>query len=146
MNYKFRLEKLLELKIKNEESLKLEMSEYLNKINIKKNQIDSIKEKIYYSKNNKCNSNFSYDLKNYISYINYLESKLLEEQKNLNILEKELDKIKEQLINASKERKVIENLKEKSYYDYLLEINKIESKNNDEMAIINYFKKNGGII
>lgn len=146
MNYKFKLEKLLELKIKNEDSLKIKFSECLNKIIIKKNQIDNIKEKIYYSKNNKYNTNFSYDLKNYISYINYLENKLLEEQKNLNVLEIELDKIKEQLINASKERKVLENLKEKSYNEYLHEINKIESKNNDEMAIINYFKKNGGII
>ncbi|WP_291964884.1 flagellar export protein FliJ [Caloramator sp.] len=146
MNYKFKLEKLLELKLKREDSLKLEVSEYLNKIKIKKDQIENIKEKINFSKNNKINSAFSYDLKNYISYINYLESKLIEEQKNLIILENELEKIKEQLINATKERKVLENLKEKSYNEFLSELNKIENKIIDEMAIINYFKKNGGII
>ncbi|SHE35605.1 MULTISPECIES: flagellar export protein FliJ [Caloramator] len=146
MNYKFKLEKLLELKCKREDSLKLEMSEYLNKIKIKKDHIENIKEKINFSKNNKINSAFSYDLKNYISYINYLESKLIEEQKNLIILENELEKIKEQLINATKERKVLENLKEKSYNEFLSELNKIENKIIDEMAIINYFKKNGGII
>ncbi|WDC83936.1 flagellar export protein FliJ [Caloramator sp. mosi_1] len=143
MNYKFRLEKLLDLKIKAEDSLKVQMSECLNKIKAKKEQIQIIKDKITFSKNNTFNSCYSYDLKNYISYINLLESKLIEEQNKLNILEQELENIKEQLMNATKERKVLENLKEKSYDEFLFEIRKSENKVIDEMAIINYFKKNG---
>ncbi|WDC85856.1 flagellar FliJ family protein [Caloramator sp. mosi_1] len=59
------------------------------------------------------------------------------------MLEQELENIKEQLMNATKERKVLENLKEKSYDEFLFEIRKSENKVIDEMAIINYFKKNG---
>ncbi len=138
--FKFRLEKLLNIK-KGEEkklkgeffSLKRELIDIIEKIDSKNNEIESA---FYISK-----EETSKDIRMFEKwqrYIYLLKQQRVELTKLKNIKGKEVEKKKSELLEKIKERKSLEILREKKYLDYLKELNREEQNFIDEINTSRY--------
>ena len=73
----------------------------------------------------------------------YLFKQKIEEriEKQIELIEKtkeELEVLRQELLEAQKDRKIMENLKERDYNSYKEELMRIEQKELDEVAVLRY--------
>ena len=138
--YKFRLQKLLDIRKDNEENSKLKFKEAQSEKNVVEAQLNSLKENYKIHRNiNSDESIIHQKIKqNYLNAINFAitETKVVLEDKD-NILEQKRENLKRCQI----EKKTVEILKEKHVSDFLKEQNLIEQKTNDEFALYAFIRK-----
>ncbi len=140
--FKFKLEKLLKIRKKEEEdlgnlyALKLKEIEKekinLNKIKEEENKIkkDKIKKKLIASE--------LVQLQNYLIALKKRENEQIFKIKEL---ENEAENLKNQLLEARKRRKILETLKERQYLKYLQNEKLADQKTIDEIGVIRHLKK-----
>ncbi len=80
----------------------------------------------------------SQDFIDYEKYIVFLENKKTEQQKKICEAKSVVELEREKLIDATKNRKVLERLKEKGMKKYLLDVNRLEQIELDEIAVLKY--------
>ncbi|PBH71794.1 flagellar export protein FliJ [Clostridioides difficile] len=138
-NFKFRLQKVLDLKVKDEEEIKMEFA----KIQQKKIDIETILENLEsnYSKYSISKNNDSIqNQKITINYLLALNNSIMDLSEELDKSTNELEKARKQLISKQIERKSLEKLKEKKYGQYYKEENLKEQNTNDEFASMSYLR------
>nr|WP_095891785.1 flagellar export protein FliJ [Clostridioides difficile] len=138
-NFKFRLQKVLDLKIKDEEEIKMEFAKIQQKkIDIETNleNLESNYSKYSISKNNDNVQN----QKITINYLLALNNSIMDLSEELDKSTNELEKARKQLISKQIERKSLEKLKEKKYGQYYKEENLKEQNTNDEFASMSYLR------
>ncbi|HDF2750083.1 TPA: flagellar export protein FliJ [Clostridioides difficile] len=138
-NFKFRLQKVLELKIKDEEEIKMEFAKIQQKkIDIESNleNLESNYSKYSISKNNDSVQN----QKITINYLLALNNSIMDLSEELDKSTNELEKARKQLISKQIERKSLEKLKEKKYGQYYKEEQLKEQSTNDEFASMSYLR------
>lgn len=135
--FQFRMENILSVREKLEEKRKQEYTDAFNKL---QKEIE-LKQLLI----NKSNSIFSdlrkkmlesISLKEIIisnNYVDFLKSKIIEQEQNVLAASKYAEKKRQELIEASKQKKMLEKLKEKYWLEYLNDINKEEQKSIDEI-------------
>ncbi len=145
---KFSLEPVLEYKKQVEEKQIRELTEAKNSFNIAYKKLMTLREilksaKEEFSKKNKkgikCSERTLYVnyLSNLDDIIEFQQQVVGKEQKNVN------DKLK-MVIEASKNKKILEELKKKELTDYYKWINKLEAKTMDEIAVQKYSNNKEG--
>ena len=138
-NFKFKLEKVLDMKIRKEEESKKEHAKALKeKIDIE-NELKDLNDK-YIKYSNMNNVNDIVKRKVISSYLSSLclriDEKHLElEEKQLTLKEKQKDLIEKQV-----ERKSLEKIKEKKYKEFKKEQDLKEQIKNDEYALQSYMR------
>ena len=138
-NFKFRLQKVLDLKVKDEEEIKMEFAKIQQKkIDIEPNleNLESNYSKYSISKNNDSIQN----QKITINYLLALNNSIMDLSEELDKSTNELEKARKQLISKQIERKSLEKLKEKKYGQYYKEENLKEQNTNDEFASMSYLR------
>ena len=80
----------------------------------------------------------SQDFMEYDKYIFFLENKKIEQHKKICEAKSVVELEREKLIDATKNRKVLERLKEKGMKRYLLDIDRLEQIELDEIAVLKY--------
>ena len=138
-NFKFRLQKVLDLKIKDEEEIKMEFAKIQQKkIDIETNleNLESNYSKYSIGKNNDSVQN----QKITINYLLALNNSIMDLSEELDKSTNELEKARKQLISKQIERKSLEKLKEKKYGQYYKEENLKEQNTNDEFASMSYLR------
>ena len=138
-NFKFRLQKVLDLKIKDEEEIKMEFA----KIQQKKIDIETSLENLEsnYSKYSIGKNNDSVqNQKITINYLLALNNSIMDLSEKLDKSTNELEKARKQLISKQIERKSLEKLKEKKYGQYYKEEQLKEQSTNDEFASMSYLR------
>ncbi|HBF7898141.1 flagellar export protein FliJ [Clostridioides difficile] len=138
-NFKFRLQKVLDLKIKDEEEIKMEFAKIQQKkIDIETNleNLESNYSKYSISKNNDSIQN----QKITINYLLALNKSIMDLSEELDKSTNELEKARKQLISKQIERKSLEKLKEKKYGQYYKEEQLKEQSTNDEFASMSYLR------
>ncbi|NJA36138.1 flagellar export protein FliJ [Clostridioides difficile] len=138
-NFKFRLQKVLDLKVKDEEEIKMEFAKIQQKkIDIETNleNLESNYSKYSISKNNDSIQN----QKITINYLLALNKSIMDLSEELDKSTNELEKARKQLISKQIERKSLEKLKEKKYGQYYKEENLKEQNTNDEFASMSYLR------
>lgn len=138
-NFKFRLQKVLDLKMKDEEEIKMEFAKIQQKkIDIETNleNLENNYSKYSISKNNDSIQN----QKITINYLLALNNSIMDLSEELDKSTNELEKARKQLIDKQIERKSLEKLKEKKYGQYYKEENLKEQKTNDEFASMSYLR------
>jgi len=80
----------------------------------------------------------SKDFMDYKKYIESLENKKIQQHKIICKVESGVEREREKLIEATKNRKVLDRLKEKGMKKYLLDINRLEQNELDEIAVLKY--------
>lgn len=137
--FKFRLEKVLDMKLRKEEESKVEHAKAL------KAKVDVQNELDYLNSKYKQYSDM-HDIEDVVkrkiisNYLNSLYSSIEETKKILDEKQKILDEKQKDLIQRQVERKSIEKLKEKELNAYKREIDLKEQTQNDEYALQSYVR------
>ncbi len=139
MAYRFKLQVLLEYRRRVEEGLQIELSRILaNLENAKQVLFSCQREKAYYEEELARKESKEITLHESIMYRDYLRgirNKIKLQRERITAIRGELDKKQAELLTATKQRKVMEKLKEKQGKKFLEEVQRKEGMFIDEVAI-----------
>lgn len=137
--YKFRLQKLLELREeKEEESKRLFSESQNNKIKTEKD-LQELKDKYESYRGIKPGEDVIYQ-KVKRNYLYAIDAGIKSTEKELVIRERELEKRRNDLKEKQIERKTVATLKDKQYTSYVKEQDRLEVIDIDEIALYAYMK------
>ena len=139
--YKFRLQKLLDIRKDIEEKSKLKFKEAQREKNLVEDQLNTLKEKYKTHRDIDAYESVVHQKikQNYLNALNLAidETSVLLEDKG-----KILDEKREELKQCQVEKRTVEILKEKQKNAFLKEQNMIEQKTNDEFALYAFIRNN----
>lgn len=142
--FSFRLQPVLNLRLQTEENLKNELGKAIQLLELEKQKLSGLETEmnelvdVFNKKTKKTTVRKLIEVKEYLSL---LDSKIKRQKENVNSAMLNVDKIREELLKAVKERKILEKLRERKLEEYQLEQKKLEQKTNDE--IVSYNHKDG---
>ena len=135
--FNFKLQSVLDLKIQMEDNKKNEFGSAVKKLENEKKLLENIKlekeENINAFSNELKNKAKVWTLRQINGYISLLEQKIEVQKENVNKASDIVDKKREELLEAVKERKIMDKLKEKEYCLFLKQELKEEQKIIDEI-------------
>lgn len=136
--FRFRLQKLLDIRESNENRIKNELASVLGLQNVERVKIDNINKNIGQQKRilSEKMRNSEISAEEAIRFERYIDSSLRaidSTQVRIDELEPAVKEIRDRLTIASRDKKVVEKLKERQYEDYLYEVKMAEFKENDDM-------------
>lgn len=138
--FKFRLDKLLEIRMQKEEECKREFNESQRQKKIIENKLQELNENYDKYKGISQMRNIVYQkLKRY--YLKGLQTGMKETEKALNKKIMEVENKRSELKEKQVDRKIVETLKEKKYESYVKEQNRVEQITIDEIALYSYMRK-----
>lgn len=141
--FNFRLQSVLNVKTQQEENLKNEMGKAIQKLEAEKCELAGLErasDDHIAEFNEKAKKSTVHKLIEFNEYLSLLTSKIKLQKENVNHAALNVDKVREELVKAVKDRKILDKLKEKKQEEFLQEQNRLEQKTNDE--IVSY-KQNG---
>lgn len=139
--YKFRLQKLLDIRKDLEEKSKLIFKEAQREKDVVENELNNLKENYNTHRNiNLYESVVQQKIKQ--NYLNALNIAINETTQVLEDKEKILEEKREELKKCQVEKRTVEILKEKQKSAFIKEQNLIEQKNNDEFALYAFIRTN----
>lgn len=137
--FKFRLQKILEHRetienIKKGEFAKKqsELNHEIEKLNILQNKRNIISKQKTDSTNTTIN-----ELQKYSNYLFILDKQIETQVLVIEEMKKKVEEVREELIEATKDKKIIEKLKLRDYQEFLYEEKKEEEKANDQFVSYN---------
>lgn len=135
--FNFRLDKVLDYRTKIEEVKKIEFGNAkirLDKeMSIFNNMIDH-KNKINSERNQVISKTTINELKNYNDYLFKIKDKLMEQKISVKKAQDDTQLAREKLVDSSKNKKILENLKDRDYKKYLYNIKREEDKIIDQIV------------
>lgn len=144
--FRFTLQKLLDIREARETEVKNELMKVLSLQNRERILQDELRNKIsryevQYSERIK-KGHFSADeVMSMMRYADVARKAIIEAERRIEALQPEVDRIRERLVIASREKKIVEKLKERKYEEFEYEFNKEMAKENDDMNQKLYHKK-----
>ncbi|NLC68647.1 MAG: flagellar export protein FliJ [Clostridiaceae bacterium] len=140
--FKFKLETLLNIKIQEEDLKRIELAAEIERLNREIAKMDLLvrekNEKIDDYKRLLNLSITASKIKEYNYYILKLNQKIEEQGLYIKIVEENVDKIRSELIEISRERKILEKLRAKKLDAYRKELAREEQKVIDEIVSYRY--------
>lgn len=147
MAFNYQFETILNLKIRMEDMKKSELKVAINKLDAEKAKLDKLneeKEEQYNMLKEKQKEKFTVeDLKLFNNYISVLDKKINKQKIVVQKEEDKVEKIREELIKVSKEKRMFEKLKEKKLEEYMQEYYIKEQQVVDNIVNFKY-NDNGG--
>ena len=139
-NFKFKLQKLLDIRINEEEESKLFYSKAQNQKTIVEKKLYELEENYRkYSDLNKEKDTVSKKIA--INYLSILNTHIKDTEKELENKLVELEKAKKDFIDKRIKRRSLEVLKEKKILELKKEEERLEQISNDEFALYGYIRK-----
>lgn len=140
-SFVFSLQPILNVKISIEKEKQRELGrlkQSLEKLEREKENLNLLKERLqgdilHHYKEKEIDYNYINLINNYIE--NHINRKIIEISSEMTILNEKIARATEELINAMKERKILENLKEKRYEAYFKEYKRKVYNTIDELAV-----------
>ena len=136
-NFKFKLQKLLDIRVNEEEESKLFYSKAQNQKNIVENKLHELEN------NYKKYSDISQKIT--MNYLSYLNTTIKDTEKELEAKEIELEKAKKDFIDKRIKRRSLEVLKENKILEIKKEEERLEQISNDEFALYGYIRKTSNL-
>jgi len=137
--FKFRLDKLLEIRIDKEEECKRVFNDIQRQKKQIEDKLDDLCDNYEKYKGIKPNEDVVYQkLKRY--YLQGLQNGITETEKQLVKKEEEVEVKRCELKQKQIERKTVETLKDKKYASYIKEENRVEQITIDEIALYSYMR------
>lgn len=139
--YKFKLQKLLEIRENKEEEKKVLFMEANREKQKVQQTLDKLEDNyLKYCSIDICSS--TYERKIQQNYLNFLCSTIDATTVTLKERTQELEEKRQALVTAQVQRKTVEILKEKHKKDFLEELDRIEQLQNDEFALYGFVRQN----
>lgn len=145
MKFKFSLESLLRLRLQLEEQKEIEYGQILQKLQEAKEKLHYIEEeqkKSFEHWREKVERQGTVSLwKEYQPYLQKVKRELEESQRCCSKLEIEVENKRQDLLEAVRQRKTIESLKEKDFEAFQKEVQRQEQKVVDELVTFQYYNR-----
>lgn len=133
--YKFSLESVLEWRTDKEKNVLEQLSKIQREFQDKNEILDRLIRE-FTNANKKAGKYKSInELQRHNLYVENIEERIEEQRNILKMIEERIDNTMDSLLEAKKDRRIIEKLKEKNYKLYLDELKKREQKELDEAAV-----------
>lgn len=142
--YKFKLQKLLDIRINEEEESKLLYSQAQNNKNIVENKLIEL-ENNYKKYSDISIAKDTITQKITMNYLTHLNTHIKDTKKELQAKEIELEKAKKDFIDKRIKRKSLEVLKENQFLEIKKEEERLEQISNDEFALYSYIRKTSNL-
>ena len=143
-NFKFKLQKLLDIRVNEEEESKLFYSKAQNQKNIVENKLHELENNYKkYSDISRAKDTISQKIT--MNYLSYLNTTIKDTEKELEAKEIELEKAKKDFIDKRIKRRSLEVLKENKILGIKKEEERLEQISNDEFALYGYIRKTSNL-
>ena len=143
-NFKFKLQKLLDIRVNEEEESKLFYSKAQNQKNIVENKLNELENNYKkYSDISRAKDTISQKIT--MNYLSYLNTTIKDTEKELEAKEIELEKAKKDFIDKRIKRRSLEVLKENKILEIKKEEERLEQISNDEFALYGYIRKTSNL-
>ena len=143
-NFKFKLQKLLDIRVNEEEESKLFYSKAQNQKNIVENKLHELENNYKkYSDISRAKDTISQKIT--MNYLSYLNTTIKDTEKELEAKEIELEKAKKDFIDKRIKRRSLEVLKENKILEIKKEEERLEQISNDEFDLYGYIRKNSNL-
>jgi len=140
--YKFKLQRLLDIREKEEESKKIVFMEAVTKRNKVEAQLSGLEDN--YKKYSEIRNNMNtIERKIQHQYLNLLNSTISTTKEELKDHEEDVEATRKELINAQVNKKIVGILKEKGKAAFVKEENRVEQLQNDEFALYGFIRAVG---
>lgn len=139
--YKFRLQKLLEIREKTEEKEKILFMEASNEKNKVEKQLGDLKDNYHRYSSINLSKASTIERKIQHNYLNLLSNSIEKVTEELEDKKQNLELKRKDLIEAQVNRKTVEILKEKKQKEYLWELARVEQLQNDEYALYGFVRQ-----
>ena len=141
--FRYAMENVLDYRKDVEEEEKQKFAEVRRKYMHQKKVLDEFKDKIDLAESSQ-SAKPTYrisELKNRYQYLHYLKEKTEIQENLVSETEKVLEARRQQLISAQKDRKMMEKHKEKTQNRYQIDMDLLEQKSIDELALYSHMRK-----
>ena len=143
-NFKFKLQKLLDIRVNEEEESMLFYSKAQNQKNIVENKLHELENNYKkYSDISRAKDTISQKIT--MNYLSYLNTTIKDTEKELEAKEIELEKAKKDFIDKRIKRRSLEVLKENKILEIKKEEERLEQISNDEFALYGYIRKTSNL-
>ena len=143
-NFKFKLQKLLDIRVNEEEESKLFYSKAQNQKNLVENKLHELENNYKkYSDISRAKDTISQKIT--MNYLSYLNTTIKDTEKELEAKEIELEKAKKDFIDKRIKRQSLEVLKENKILEIKKEEERLEQISNDEFALYGYIRKTSNL-
>lgn len=136
--FKFRLQKILEHRETLENIKKGEFGKAQNNLNIEKEKLTEFinaKQAIAIQKEERSKASITMnELQKYNNYLMNLSEKIQLQTKTIEQAKQEVERVRKELIETTKDKKIIEKLKTRDYEEFLYEEKIKEEKENDQFV------------
>lgn len=143
--FKFKLQSVLEYRLNIEEKILNEFSDLKRCMEeqkaVLKTLIDKRKDLINDLRSMQCNMMRANDIAALVAYVETIRNKEKEQKIILHQAKEQVEKKRQELIEAVKNRKVMENLRDKHAEEYRKSLNELEQKNSDEMSVLKFGRR-----
>ncbi|HOQ06578.1 MAG TPA: flagellar export protein FliJ [Clostridiales bacterium] len=143
----FKMQSVLNIRKQKEDSIKNELADAMRKLEAEKRKLAELEDRLENTVrefNEKTKKSTVHELIEFNEYLSVLNSRIRSQKENVNIAAQYVDKVREELVKAMKDRKILEKLKDRQYEQFLMEQKKLEQKTNDEIVSYNYNDSNTG--
>lgn len=135
-SYKFSLEKVLEWRVDNEEIIAKGFAKLQNKLNNQEIVLSNLRSEDENIKKKILTVNNIYGLKQQYRFKQRVEENIEEQEVLIDKTRLEIEELRLDLLEAQKNRKIMEKLKENDYSTYKKNIMFIEQKELDEVGVL----------
>jgi flagellar FliJ protein len=144
--FSFTLQRLLDMREAAETKIKNELMKVLGQQNKERIIQDEMRStisryEVQYSDRIKKGLFSTEEVLSLMRYTDVSRRAIIESQKRIEELQPEVDRIREILVAASRDKKVVEKLKDRKFEEFEYEFNREQSKENDDMNQKLYHRK-----
>ena len=141
MGFRFKLQRVLDLKSKQEDEKKNQIATLIQAIKTKEDELEALisekKQKEFSLNDNRKRGISILEIRNINQYLLFLDKKINTLRFEISSLESNLNQKRLEYLELQKERKTFEKLKEKDYEKYLYNEKKEEEKMIDQIVTFN---------
>ena len=141
MGFRFKLQRVLDLKLKQEDDKKNQIATLMQAIKTKEDELEALisekKQKEFSLNDNRKRGISILEIRNINQYLLFLDKKINTLRFEISSLESNLNQKRLEYLELQKERKTFEKLKEKDYEKYLYNEKKEEEKMIDQIVTFN---------
>jgi len=141
MGFRFKLQRVLDLKLKQEDEKKNQIATLMQAIKTKEDELEVLisekKQKEFSLNDNRKRGISILEIRNINQYLLFLDKKINTLRFEISSLESNLNQKRLEYLELQKERKTFEKLKEKDYEKYLYNEKKEEEKMIDQIVTFN---------
>jgi len=144
--FRFSLQRLLDIREAKETQIKNELMKVLSLQNKERVLQDELKNKIsryeiQYSERIKKGVFSAEEILTLMRYTDVSRGAIIESQRRIDDLQPEVDRVREKLVDASRDKKIVEKLKDRKFEEYEYETARELAKENDDMNQKLYHRK-----